>query len=56
MRLWKKSSSERSDSFREPDYDQPAVSPEEIASTMLYLCSDQAQMINGARIPLYGSP
>ncbi|MBN1579761.1 MAG: SDR family oxidoreductase [Anaerolineae bacterium] len=30
--------------------------PEEIASAMLYLCSDEARMVNGARIPLYGSP
>lgn len=29
--------------------------PEEISSAILYLCSDEARMINGARIPLYGS-
>lgn len=31
------------------------TTPEEIAAAVLYLCSDQAAMINGARIPLYGS-
>jgi len=30
--------------------------PEEIAEAVLFLCSDEAGMINGARIPLYGSP
>lgn len=30
--------------------------PEEIAAAILYLCSDEAGMVNGARIPLYGSP
>lgn len=29
---------------------------EEIAETIAFLCSEAAQMINGARIPLYGSP
>lgn len=29
---------------------------EEIAAAILYLCSDTAGMVNGARIPLYGSP
>jgi NAD(P)-dependent dehydrogenase (short-subunit alcohol dehydrogenase family) len=29
--------------------------PEEIASAILYLCSDEAEVVNGARIPLYGS-
>lgn len=28
--------------------------PAEVAETMLYLCSDEAGAINGARIPLYG--
>lgn len=32
------------------------TTPEEIASMILYLCSDEAQMVNGARIPLYGRP
>ena len=30
--------------------------PEEIAETIGFLISDDARMINGARIPLYGSP
>ena len=29
--------------------------PEEISSALLYLCTDQAAAINGARLPLYGS-
>lgn len=29
--------------------------PEEITSVILYLCSDEARMVNGARIPVYGS-
>ena len=32
------------------------TSPEEIYATLLQLCSDEAGMINGARIPLYGEP
>ncbi|NOZ07027.1 MAG: SDR family oxidoreductase [Chloroflexi bacterium] len=32
------------------------TTPEEIASAILFLCTDEANMINGARIPLYGSP
>lgn len=32
------------------------TTPEEIAAAILYLCSDEARMANGARIPLYGSP
>lgn len=32
------------------------TTPEEIAETVAFLCSESAQMINGARIPLYGSP
>jgi len=31
------------------------TTPEEIAATLLHLSSDEAQMINGARIPLYGN-
>lgn len=31
------------------------TTPEEITATLLHLCSDEAQMINGARIPLYGN-
>lgn len=30
------------------------TTPEEIAAALLYLSSDEARMINGARIPLYG--
>lgn len=32
------------------------TTPEEIAASILYLCSDEAQVMNGARIPLYGAP
>ena len=32
------------------------TTPEEIGEAILYLCSDAAGMVNGARIPLYGSP
>ena len=32
------------------------TTPEEIAATILYLCSDEAQVVNGAHIPLYGTP
>ena len=31
------------------------TTPEEIVAALLYLCSDEAQAVNGARIPLYGS-
>jgi len=31
------------------------TTPEEIAATLLYLCSDEANRVNGARIPLYGA-
>jgi NAD(P)-dependent dehydrogenase (short-subunit alcohol dehydrogenase family) len=31
------------------------TTPEELADTILFLLSDEAGMINGARIPLYGS-
>jgi NAD(P)-dependent dehydrogenase (short-subunit alcohol dehydrogenase family) len=30
--------------------------PEEIAEAVVYLCSDEAKVVNGARIPLYGGP
>lgn len=32
------------------------TTPEEITNTILFLCSDDAKMVNGARLPLYGSP
>ena len=32
------------------------TTPEEIANAILYLCSDEAGMVNSARLPLYGSP
>ncbi|MEX1248030.1 MAG: SDR family oxidoreductase [Anaerolineales bacterium] len=32
------------------------TSPEEISATLLHLCSEEAGMINGARLPLYGEP
>ena len=32
------------------------TTPDEIASTIEYLCSDDARMINGARIPAHGRP
>lgn len=31
------------------------ATPEEIASAIVYLCSDAAALVNGARIPLYGT-
>ena len=31
------------------------TTPEEITAAILYLCSEQAQTVNGARIPLYGA-
>jgi NAD(P)-dependent dehydrogenase (short-subunit alcohol dehydrogenase family) len=31
------------------------TTPEEITATLLHLCSDEARMINGARIPLVGN-
>lgn len=32
------------------------TSPEEISATLLHLCSEEAVMSNGARIPLFGEP
>lgn len=31
------------------------TTPEEIIAAVLYLCSDESRMVNGARLPLYGS-
>ncbi len=31
-----------------------SVTPEDVAHLLLYLCSDEAASINGARLPLYG--
>jgi len=43
--------------IREPKPQNAAwTTPEEIASAILFLCTDEANMINGARIPLYGGP
>ena len=30
------------------------AAPEDIAELMVYLCSDEAQLVNGAQLPLYG--
>ena len=32
------------------------TTPEEISATLLHLCSQEAAVINGARIPLFGEP
>lgn len=32
------------------------TTPEEIGDAILYLCSEGASMVNGARLPLYGRP
>ena len=41
---------------REPSPDNASwTTPEEIAAAIMYLCSDDARMVNGARIPLYGA-
>ncbi len=41
---------------REPTPDNASwTTPEEIAAAIMYLCSDEARMVNGARIPLYGA-
>jgi len=42
---------------REPSPKNAAwTTPEEIAAALIYLCSDEANSVNGARIPLYGAP
>jgi len=41
---------------REPTPENASwTTPEEIAAAVMYLCSDEARMVNGARIPLYGA-
>ena len=32
------------------------TTPEEISAALEYLCSEEGGTVNGARIPLYGSP
>jgi NAD(P)-dependent dehydrogenase (short-subunit alcohol dehydrogenase family) len=32
------------------------TTPEEIGSAIEYLCSDEGAVVNGVRLPLYGSP
>jgi len=40
---------------REPSLKNASwTTPEEIAAALLYLCSEEANRVNGARIPLYG--
>ena len=40
---------------REPTAENATwATPEEIAASIMYLCSDDASVVNGARIPLYG--
>jgi NAD(P)-dependent dehydrogenase (short-subunit alcohol dehydrogenase family) len=43
------------DAKREPGK-LTGTTPAEITATILYLCSKPAGVVNGARIPLYGSP
>ena len=41
---------------REPTPENASwTTPEEIAAAIMYLCTDEARMVNGARIPLYGA-
>ena len=44
------------DHDRTPISKRTHTTPEEITSLVLYLCSDDAAMISGARIPIHGSP
>ena len=40
---------------REPTPENASwTTPEEIAAAIMYLCTDEARMVSGARIPLYG--
>ncbi len=42
--------------YREPTPENASwTTPEEIAAAIMYLCSDEARMVNGARIPLHGA-
>jgi len=51
----------RGASISSPHDPQPTLkntswtTPEKILSAILYLCSDEALIMNGARIPLYGA-
>lgn len=40
---------------RQPDKKSGWVRPEDVAATLLFLCSDEGGAINGARIPVYGA-
>ncbi len=41
---------------REPTPENASwTTPEEIGAAIMYLCSDEARMVNGARIPLHGA-
>ena len=41
---------------REPTPENASwTTPEEIAAAIIYLCSDEARMVNGARIPVHGA-
>jgi len=41
---------------REPSLENNSgTTPEEISAAIMYLCSEEARMVNGARIPLHGA-
>jgi len=44
------------DQESKPAQSRTGTTPGELSAAMLYLCSDEAGMVNGARLPLYGSP